>query len=138
MKLGVLILAGLCAACAPAMAETYVLSASGADLGRVRARDVTGGLAVAVDTEKRNIMSVHAVARFQSNAPRQRTAEGFWIPWNEAPESLIDLHLVPADDGTLRIPLVEEDLSDQFLPIIFTVIVRTADETRWGYLVVEQ
>lgn len=137
-KLLVILTVGVLVMGAPAAVGNQWLSAEGVDLGRVKVESVKNGLSVSVDAVELDVISTYAVARFQSNAPRQRTANGFWVPWNGRIKSLIDLELVPSPDGSLTFPLVDEDLSAQFLPITFTVIVRTAGDLRWGYVVVER
>ena len=119
-------------------AKSKQLSISGTDFGRVSVDEIISGLSMSVDVGELEIVSTHAVARFQSNASRKRTANGFWVPWNGQTETLTDLALMPSAAGILTFSLIEEDLSSQYLPIAFTVIVRTVKDMRWGYVVVDE
>jgi hypothetical protein len=128
----------MCMGGASVAAKPLQLSIFGADFGRVSVEDVGNRLSLAVNVGELEVVSTHAVARFQSNMPRKRTANGFWLPWDGQTETLIDLKLKPSADGVLSFALIEEDLSAQFLPIAFTVIVRSPKDVRWGYLVVDR
>ncbi len=128
----------LCIGSGSVAADPYELSTSGSDFGRQSVSDLENGLSLAVDVSELKVLSSHAVARFQSNAARQRTSSGYWVPWNGETESLVDLGLMSSAESVLTFQLTDEDLSTQFLPITFTVIVRTAEDLRWGYLVVDR
>lgn len=128
----------VCMGSAFGAANSQQLSISGTDFGRVSAAEIISGLSLAVDVGELEVVSTHAVARFQSNASRKRTANGFWVPWNGQTETLTDLVLMPSAEGVLTFSLIEEDLSSQYLPIAFTVIVRTVKDVRWGYVVVDK
>ena len=118
--------------------EPRQLSTAGTDFGRVSVDALESALSLSVETDDLEVVETYVVARFQNNAPRKRTTSGFWVPWNGQTDTLTDLSLQPSADGVIEFPLIEEDLSSQFLPITFTVIVRTSTDVRWGYLVVDQ
>lgn len=118
-------------------AESPVLTPEGVSLGRFDAAAIGGGLSVRVDLNGDEVTATYVTARFQNNAPRQRLADGFWQPWNEQKETLQDNAFAATDDGTLTFQIIEEDVSQQFLPIVFTIAYRTEDGIKSGYVVID-
>lgn len=135
-SIGMILLAALVHASAYA-AESPVLNVAGVNLGRFDATAIEGGLSVRVDLNGDDVTATYVTARFQNNAPRQRLASGFWQSWNERSETLLDNAFAASDDGTLTFEIVEEDVSHQFLPIVFTVAYRTEGGIKSGYVVID-
>lgn len=132
--------ASLFLALAPALtfaAESPILTVEGVSLGRYDATAIGSGLSVRVDLNGDEIIATYVTARFQNNAPRQRAASGFWQPWNERAEALQDNAFAAVDDGTLTFDIIEEDISQSFLPIVFTIAYRTEGGLKSGYVVID-
>lgn len=117
--------------------DTPVLTSEGLPLGRLSATDVSNGLAVKVDLKDDDVKATYVTARFQNNAPRQRTASGYWQLWNERWDTLQDNAFTATEDGTLTFQVIDENLSENFLPIVFTVAYRTEDGVKSGYVVID-
>lgn len=79
--------------------------------------------------------ATHVFARFANNQPRQRTNEGFWIPWSGNPADLIDNRFKPAGD-TLTFKITDEDLEGAFLPVTFFVAYRVGGVMKSGSIAV--
>ena len=124
--------------CWPALAEKPILSEPGVLLGRVSVSDLSSHLRLTVDLKGDLPKSTHVMARFQNNRPQQRSASGDWRVWDEQIDSLEDCALVANEDGTLTFDLIDEDLTQHFLPIIFTVAYQTEDGLKSGYVVIDQ
>jgi len=117
--------------------EIPTLTNEGLHLGRLKAAEVTDGFAVKVDVNDDNIKETYVTARFQNNTPRQRTSSGYWQPWNERWETLQDNAFAATEDGTLTFQIIDENLSENFLPIVFTIAYRTNDGVKSGYVVID-
>lgn len=79
--------------------------------------------------------ATHVFARFANNQPRQRTNEGFWIPWSGNPADLIDNRFKPVGD-TLTFKITNEDLEGAFLPVTFFVAYRVGGLMKSGSVTV--
>ena len=134
----VMLVFALCIGGPSAAVETGQLSTTGTDFGRINVGATKKALSLSIEINDQDVVATYAVARLQNNAPRKRMESGYWVPWDGQAETLADLGLLPSADGVLTFPLVDEDLSAEFLPITFTVIVRTAEDVRWGYVVIDQ
>ena len=62
---------------------------------------------------------------------------GDWVLWGETTSTLLDTGLSPNSDGSITFELVKQDLSQHFLPIIFTVAYQTEKGFKSGYIVVD-
>jgi len=107
-------------------------------LGRYTVGSVGAALSVTVDLNGDIPLGTYVTARFQNNAPRQRLANGFWIPWDEQMDSLTDTGFEATSDGTLTFSIVEESLAGQFLPIVFTLSYLHEGGLKSGYIVIDQ
>lgn len=119
-------------------AESPVLTADGLALGRHSVSSISNGLSIKVDLNGDEVTATYVTARFQNNAPRQRTESGYWQPWNELTETLQDNAFAPTEDGSLTFEVTDESLSEQFLPIVFTVAYRTETGVKSGYVVIDR
>lgn len=106
-------------------------------LGRYSVDSVDSTLAITVDLNGDVPLGTYVTARFQNNAPRQRLANGFWVPWDERTESLTDTGFEATADGTLTFPIVDESLAGRFLPIVFTVSYQYEGGLKSGYIVID-
>ena len=123
---------------AVASADKPKLSENGSLIGRFSVADLAPTLRLTVNLGEDVALSTHVMARFQNNRPQQLTETGAWVWWDETRDSLIDTGFTPNDDGTLTFDLVSQDLSQHFLPVIFTVAYQTEDKLKSGYVVIDQ
>ena len=119
-----------------AWAEKPTLSEAGTLLGRVHVSELSTSLRLTVDLSGDVPQNTYVTARFQNNRPQQRISGGDWQVWNEQSDSLVDNEFLSNEDGTLTFDLVAQDLTQSFLPIIFTVSYRTENGFKSGYLVI--
>ncbi len=121
-----------------AMAEKPVLSADGEMLGRVTVSELNPMLRITIDLAGDDPHETYVMARFQNNQPQQRLPNGSWALWNEQTDSLLDNEFTPNEDGTLTFDLIYDDLSGQFLPIVFTVAYQTESGLKSGHVMIDQ
>lgn len=125
--------------CSTAIAEeSPVLTPDGIALGRHSAASVTDGLSIRVDLNGDTVTATYVTARFQNNTPRQRLVSGYWQPWDERVETLQDNTFSATEDGFITFEVLDESVSNQFLPIVFTISYRTEDGIKSGYVVIDQ
>ena len=136
MRLAYLILSGLFWSTVT-FAEQHVLSTENVQIGRFRVADLDSILQLTVDPEEDVVIATHVIARFQNNRPQQRMKNGDWVLWGETTSTLLDTGLSPNSDGSITFELVKQDLSQHFLPIIFTVAYQTEKGFKSGYIVVD-
>lgn len=120
-----------------AWADKPTLSEAGTLLGRVHVSELSTSLRLTVDLSGDVPQNTYVTARFQNNRPQQRIPGGDWQVWNEQSDSLKDNGFLPNEDGTLTFDLVTQDLTQHFLPIIFTVSYRTENGFKSGYVVID-
>lgn len=137
MRAALLIVSGLIWSTA-ASADKPQLFENSSLIGRFSVTDLTPTLRLTVNLGEDIALSTHVMARFQNNRPQQRTENGEWVWWDETRNSLIDTQLTPNEDGTLTFDLVSQDLSQHFLPVIFTVAYQTEGGFKSGYVVIDQ
>jgi hypothetical protein len=127
----------LCAV--PAQAnDQQLLAGDAVSLGRLRVDQITLPFSVTVELDGDVPTGTYVTARFQNNTPRQRLASGYWVPWDETLSSLHDNGFPASGDGTLTFDIVDETLSGQFLPIVFTVSYQHEGGLKSGYIVIDR
>ena len=62
---------------------------------------------------------------------RQRTNEGYWVPWNGDPDSLIDNHF-PAIDDHVVFKVLDEDIGADNMGVTISVGYRSGDVLKYG------
>ncbi len=107
-------------------------------LGRYSAEAIDEALSVTVDLAGDTPLGTYVTARFQNNTPRQRLADGYWVPWDEQADSLTDTGFEAGPDGTLTFQITDENLAGRFLPIVFTVSYQHEGGLKSGYIVIDR
>jgi hypothetical protein len=118
--------------------NAFSLTAEGVSLGRVDVAELAVPFQIDINLGDDKPVETFVVARFQNNSPKQRGADGFWIPWDGGYTTLLNNGVANLETGELTISITNELLSEQFLPIFFTVGYRTEANTKFGYLVVDE
>ena len=73
----------------------------------------------------------HVMATMPDGRSLQRTNQGYWLPWDGKPASLIDNGFQPSG-GLLAYKVLKEDISKRFLPITVTVAYRAGGRLKFG------
>ncbi len=108
-----------------------VLTLKGVRLGVLETDGKIADLRLTVDLAGDTPEKTHVWAIIGSSVRRQRTNEGYWIPWDGNPETLIDNHLT-AVNGLLVFKIVDEDISAENYGITINVGYRTPEGLKFG------
>ncbi len=76
--------------------------------------------------------SAHVWALIGGSERRQRTENGFWAPWDGAPETLIDNHF-PVKDGQIFYKILDEDIGDDNHGVTLVIGYKTGGVLKLGY-----
>ena len=111
----------------------FRLSEAGTELGT---RTTTGDLSdlrfsVLVDGDA--VSSTHVWAIVGGTQLRQRTNEGYWIPWNGRVDSLID-NRFPVVDGRIDFKVFDGPLGSENQGIAFLIGYRVGTVLKYGIL----
>ncbi len=127
------LLAGPALAAGPA--PSPALGAPGTRLASVAAG---GDIRVTVQAPAQPVLSTHVILREHgTNRLLQRTADGFFIPWDRDPARLADTGARP-EGGQLTFKILDESLAGASLPLTVVVLARTASGDLTGEFMVEQ
>ncbi|MSO92480.1 MAG: hypothetical protein EXQ86_03665 [Rhodospirillales bacterium] len=108
-----------------------VLSLKGSYLGILKTDGKIADLRLTVDLAGDTPEKTHVWAIIGSSVRRQRTNEGYWIPWDGNPETLIDNHL-SVTNGMLVFKVVDEDIAADNYGITINVGYRTPAGLKYG------
>jgi len=114
------------------------LTPDGVNLGRIDVAALSEALQININLDGDKPIDTFVVARFQNNKPRQRREDGFWVPWDGHYTTLLNNTVERSRTGQLIFSITNEELSEQFLPIIFTIGYNTENQTKSGFLVVDK
>ena len=108
-----------------------VLALNGTRIGVLETDGKITDLRLTVDLAGETPTSTHVWAIIGSSLRRQRTNDGYWIPWDGNPATLIDNHL-PVINGMLVFKVVDEDISAENYGITINVGYRTPEGLKYG------
>lgn len=117
---------------APGQAAEYRLTEAGATLGALFTDGKVDDLRLTVALDGDRPTATYVFARIAAAYLRQRTNEGYWIPWDGNRDSLIDNRFT-AQDGTIVYKLLDEDIGADNLGITIVIAYRTAASYKFGY-----
>jgi hypothetical protein len=122
-----------------ACADMLILSNAGTFLGRLNTSDINSPVHITVDLAGDDPVATYVMARFQNNTPYSLIPNGDWESWSEKETDLVDTEFAPNLDGTLTFEILDEIVSLDYLPVIFTVAYSIEDGSlKSGYLVIDQ
>lgn len=125
-----LLLAG---AAATAHGAEYTLSPEGAVLGTIETTGEIDDLRITVDLAGDVADSTHAWALIGGSELRQRTANGYWVPWSGDTDDLVDNNFA-THDGRIVFKLIDGPLGDDNRGISLAVGYRTGGTLKYGVL----
>ncbi len=117
---------------APSQAAEYRLTEAGATLGALFTDGKVDDLRLTVALDGDQPTATYVFARIAAAYLRQRTNEGYWIPWDGNRDSLIDNRFT-AQDGMIVYKLLDEDIGADNLGITIVIAYRTATSYKFGY-----
>ncbi len=117
---------------APGQAAEYRLTEKGATLGVLFTDGKLDDLRLTVALDGDQPTATYVFARIAAAYLRQRTNEGYWIPWDGNRDSLIDNRFT-AQDGMIVYKLLDEDIGADNLGITIVIAYRTAASYKFGY-----
>lgn len=119
------------AAPAAQAAEAHQLTERGARLGTIETAGPVQDLRFTVALGGDAPESTHVWASLGGSALRQRTNEGYWVPWNGDPETLID-NRFEAKDGQIVFKVLDEDVSADNHGITIAIGYRAGGVLKYG------
>lgn len=115
----------------PAAAAEYVLSKEGTRLGILYTTGKVDDLRFIVDLNGDQPVATYVWATVGSNDLRVRTNEGYWLPWNGDPDTLIDNHF-PINDGKVIFKVLDEDIGRDNHGVTIRIGYKVGDVLKYG------
>lgn len=122
--------AGILLALASEAAE-YRLTEKGATLGSLFTDGKVVDLRLTVALDGDQAITSHVYAQVASAELRQRTNEGYWIPWDGNRDSLID-NRFPVEGDRIVYKVLDEDIGVENQGISIVIAYRTASAFKFG------
>ena len=118
----------------PALADETVqrLTETGAMLGTLFTDGEVDDLRFTVALDGDRPISTHVWAVIGGAHLRQRTNEGYWIPWTGRVEELIDNHF-PVEDDRVVFKVVDEDIGADNQGVTISIGYRIEGVLKYGY-----
>lgn len=114
-----------------AAADLHRLTADGARLGTLETAGPVSDLRFTVALDGDVPESTHVWASIGGSGLRQRTNEGYWVPWNGDPGTLVDNGFT-AKDGAVEFKVLDEDVSEDNHGITIAVGYRAGGVLKYG------
>ena len=111
----------------------HVLTATGGSLGTLESGGELDDLRLTVSTGGDAVAATHVWAVIGGSELRQRTANGYWIPWGGDTADLID-NGFEAKDGVIEFKLVDGSIAADNQGITFVIGYRTGGALKHGAL----
>ena len=127
----VMIKALLIATPAPAGETAYVLTEKGTNLGILYTEGKVDDLRFTVSLQEDKPTATYVWVTVGSNDRRVRTNEGYWLPFNGHPESLVDNHF-PITDGTVTFKVLDENISADNHGVNISIGYKVGDTLKYG------
>lgn len=111
----------------------HVLTESGTNLGVQESAGTLSDLRLSVSTAGDEVTSTHVWAVLGGAELRQRTNNGYWVPWSGQEADLIDNRFAVVD-GTIVFKLVDGSIAKDNQGITLLIGYRTGDTLKYGRL----
>ena len=111
----------------------YTLAIMGASLGTLQSDGEVGDLRVTVTAGGDAVVSTHVWAVIGGSELRQRTANGYWIPWSGDTADLID-NGFETRNGVIEFKLVNGSIASDNQGITFVIGYRAEGGLKYGTL----
>lgn len=118
---------------AVAQEAVHTLTEGGTALGTVQSAGSLDDLRIVVNVGGDAVASTHVWAVIGGGDYRQRTNNGYWVPWSGAVTDLIDNGFA-AKDGKIVFKIVDGSISADNQGITFVVGYRSGDVLKFGTL----
>lgn len=115
----------------PGQATDYRLTEDGATLGVLFSDGKIDDLRLSVALDGDQAIATHVYAQIAAAEFRQRTNDGYWIPWDGDRDSLIDNRFSVRDDRIV-FKLLDEDIGVDNQGISIVIAYRTAAAFKFG------
>lgn len=113
----------------------HVLSESGGSLGTMESGGQLDDLRVKVASGSDDVGATHVWAVIGGAALRQRTVNGYWVPWSGDPADLVD-NGFKAQDGVIDFKVVDGSIAADNQGITFVIGYRVGETLKYGALAV--
>ena len=126
--------ASLALASATASAQVLPrLTEKGANLGVYYIENKVDDLRVKIDLGGDHPTATHVYAKVAGSELRQRTNDGYWIPWNGDMAALVDNHF-PVNSEAIEYKILDQDLGTDNQGITIVIGYRTPTAFKYGSL----
>ena len=115
----------------PGHAAEYRLAEAGAVLGALVTGTRVDDLRLTVVLDGDQAIASYVYAQIAAASLRQRTNEGYWIPWDGDRDSLIDNRFPVADDRIV-FKILDQDIGTDNQGVSLIVAYRTATAFKFG------
>ncbi len=116
---------------APGQAAEYRLTEKGATLGVLFTDGKLDDLRLTVALDGDRVIASHVYAQIAAAELRQRTNDGYWVPWNGDRDSLID-NRFPVDGDRIVFKLLDEDIGVDNQGVSIVIAYQTASAFKFG------
>ena len=116
-----------------AQGSPHTLVATGASLGTLQSDGELDDLRMTVNPGSDAVVSTHVWAVIGGSELRQRTANGYWVPWSGATADLID-NGFETKNGVIEFKLVDGSIAADNQGITFVIGYRAGGTLKYGTL----
>ena len=116
---------------APGQAAEYRLTEKGAMLGTLLSNGKVDDLRLTVALDGDRVIATYVYAQIAAAELRQRTNDGYWVPWNGGRDSLID-NRFPVDGDRVVFKLLDEDIGVDNQGVSIIIAYQTASAFKFG------
>jgi hypothetical protein len=118
---------------ASAQDTPHILSSAGESLGVLESGGALDDLRLTVNTSGDAVVSTHVWAVIGGSELRQRTANGYWVPWSGDTDDLID-NGFETQNGLIEFKLVDGSIAADNQGITFVIGYRAGGALKHGAL----
>jgi len=115
----------------PGQAAEYRLTEEGATLGALVAGGRIDDLRLTVALDGDSVVATHVYAQIAAAELRQRTNDGYWVPWDGDRGSLID-NRFPVTGDRVVFKLLDEDIGVDNQGVSIIIAYKTAAAFKFG------
>ena len=116
-----------------AQGSPHTLVATGASLGTLQSDGELDDLRMTVNPGGDTVVATHVWAVIGGSELRQRTANGYWVPWSGATADLID-NGFETKNGVIEFKLVDGSIAADNQGITFVIGYRAGGTLKYGTL----
>lgn len=117
---------------ANAQNQPVELSARGVSLGILETDGQVQDLRFTVSVGDDVVDSVHVWTLIGGAERRQRTVNGYWVPWDGNPETLSDNHF-PVKNGHIEYKILDGNIGDDNHGVTLVIAYKTSGIIKLGY-----